>query len=88
VKEAEHRFSAWRRRHNGVSGERGGAYSSARISPDETAFDPDALEDVRNAAAFYEDSQPCLGKAFLIIPPENNVVNKAYNKVYNPAMMA
>ena len=28
-------------------------------------FDPEALLEVRNAAAFYEDSQPGLGKAFL-----------------------
>ncbi|MEK6815063.1 MAG: type II toxin-antitoxin system RelE/ParE family toxin [Nitrospirota bacterium] len=28
-------------------------------------FDPDALAEARNAAAFYEDSQPGLGKAFL-----------------------
>ncbi len=28
-------------------------------------FDPEALLDARNAAAFYEDSQPGLGKAFL-----------------------
>lgn len=28
-------------------------------------FDPEALVEVRNAAAFYEDSQPGLGKAFL-----------------------
>ena len=27
--------------------------------------DPEALLEVRNAAAFYEDSQPGLGKAFL-----------------------
>ena len=27
--------------------------------------DPEALLEVRNAAAFYEDSQPDLGKAFL-----------------------
>ena len=28
-------------------------------------FDPEALLEARNAAAFYEDSQPGLGKAFL-----------------------
>ena len=28
-------------------------------------FDQEALVEVRNAAAFYEDSQPGLGKAFL-----------------------
>ena len=28
-------------------------------------FDPDALVETREAAAFYEDSQPGLGKAFL-----------------------
>jgi hypothetical protein len=28
-------------------------------------FDPEALMEARNAAAFYEDSQPGLGKAFL-----------------------
>lgn len=28
-------------------------------------FDPEALVEARNAAAFYEDSQPGLGKAFL-----------------------
>ncbi len=27
--------------------------------------DPEALVEARNAAAFYEDSQPGLGKAFL-----------------------
>ncbi|MDC8450209.1 MAG: hypothetical protein LV473_17890 [Nitrospira sp.] len=27
--------------------------------------DPEALMEARNAAAFYEDSQPGLGKAFL-----------------------
>lgn len=28
-------------------------------------FDPEALLEARNAAAFYEDSQPGLGKTFL-----------------------
>ena len=28
-------------------------------------FDPEALLETRSAAAFYEDSQPGLGKAFL-----------------------
>ncbi len=28
-------------------------------------FDPDALVEAREAAAFYEDNQPGLGKAFL-----------------------